>query len=607
MRLSNLQDSLIPLKQNAHGMNKLKRPGILLTLAAGIPIFYLLQSRYAFHLYFLEQHQLFLSGKEYARELLSQPGGFITYASEFIIRFFIQDYIGSLSITILLILTGISLHRLQRSEPESRSPVFLFEGLILLFLLINILDTAFYLKGITGYLLCVLTLLMYNRITFPGWWKRTLYGLLLALILFWLAAPFQSLFLITAGCIELRKQGFNKGKSLFFWILFAGSAYLTYQLWGNSTYRTYIALDGTCSFRIIPGWTKYAAWVLLPASVLLSPLLEKPACRVKKRYLLIITQALLLSGTAVYLLPNYDDNWSLPFKRLNHYATQERWDDILSYCRQYPTGEYTCLNYQNLALAKKGILADSLLAYPQEGAYGLVAPWDRIDQTAFILQEIYYFYGSIAFAQRYAFEGNVSSNTTGFPQTMKMLVRTNILKEEYAVATKYIRYLQQTPFYKEWAGKQYRYITGEESMEDDPEYSSKQTRLQAGNYLMKQNDLFTIAKADKGNTALRDFILCYHLLNKDLERFLGWIYFYYEEAEKKEMPAIYYEGIMACAPHMPEAVELFQIPDTLKKEFERYADIYNATQNPAEREEWLSVYFETSFWFYYHFKEIDNV
>lgn len=584
------------------GMNKLKRFNILLTLTGGVILFLLLQFRYAFHLHFLEQHQLFLTGKEYARELLSRPGGFITYASQFIIQFFILDYAGSIFITILLLLTGITLRHLLRNEPGNCSPVFLFESFILFFLLLNILDTAFHLKGITGYLLCLLALLMYDRLQNQIWQKRILYGMLLVLSLFWLAAPFQTLFLVTASCTELRKQGFNKGRSLLWIVVALCSGYLTWRLLGNGTYRIYIALDGVCSLRIIPGWTKYAPWLLLPVSVLLTPLLYTYSGKLKKHYLPTVIQILILIPSFIYLLPRFDDNWSLPFKRLNHYATQERWDDILTYCQTHPIEDYSCVNYQNLALAKQGILADSLLAYPQMGGDGLFTPFDRTVYTAFILQEINYHYGSIASAQRYAFEGNVSSETMAFPQTIKMLIRTNILQEEYKVAAKYIHYLRQTLFYRKWAGKQYRYISGTGSPEEDPEYTRKQKYLRGANYLLSQNDLLTLAKQDTSNEELRDFALCYHLLNKDLEKFLSRMNSYAGEIKDKVLPLVYYEALMACVPNNPEVLQRYAIPEQVKNDFEKYASIYSGTTNEKERKEWLSLYYTNSYWFYFHYK-----
>lgn len=576
---------------------------LLFILLGGVCIAGLLQYRYVFHVFFLEQFQLFLSGKEYAREILSQPGGLTEYLSEYCIQFFNINYVGTICTTIFLLLIGLTLHLLLITNRKEEYFVFVSESAILFFLFMNFLDIGFYYRGIMGYLFCVAALLIYRQMqTFP-FPKRLFFGFLLVLFLFWIAAPFQTLFLIAASCIELRENGLNKGKSLLPLLVAGISGYLVYTFLGNGVYRMYVDLDGICFLLIIPGWTKYAAWVLLPIAILLTPLLERLVKSIKNTHLTISLQALIIIAALIFLLPRYDDNWSLPFKRLNQYATQERWDDILDYCKKHTLEDYSCLNYQNLALAKKGLLADSLLAYQQKGVYGLFSPWDRTVYAALTLQQVCYHYGDIASAQRYAFEGNVSSVTMGFPETMKILVRTNMLQGEYRVAAKYIHYLRQTFSYKEWTDKQCHYLSYPETIETDPAYKGKRKYLQKEDHLILQNDLYMLAELDKEDNQLRDFVLCSYLLSKDLKGFLKKFDSYYKETDPEKIPTIYYEAIMACVPNSPDVLSHYQIPENIKDNFEMYASIYSRAQNPEERKKRLSLYHATSYWFYFHFGE----
>lgn len=587
------------------GMQSIKFK-ILFTLLAGITVFCLLQFRYEPHLFFLEQYQLFLSGKEYAGELLSRPGGLMEYLSEYCIQFFGIKYVGSICITVLLLLIATVLHLLFRKDKQKEYYLFIGEGSIIFFLLINILDIAFYLRGIVGFLFCAIALLVYKRSITQSFNRRLLTGISLALILFWIAAPFQTLFLITASCMELRQYGLNKGKSFVLLALVLVSGYLAFSIGGNAPYRSYIALDGICYFQIIPGWTKYAAWVLLPVAVLLTPFLEWLAKRIKKNSVYVAVQGVLFVAAIIFVLPKYDDHWSLNFKQLNHYAVQNDWDNILAYCKKHKLTDYGSLNYQNLALAEKGILADSLLVYQQRGKTGLFAPWDRTAQTAFALQKICYDYGEIAFAQKFAFEGNVISVTKGYPETMKTLIRTNLLQKEYRVAAKYINYMRQTFAYKEWADKQYGYILNPEAMENDPEYKDKLSYFQKEGGFLVSDELFVQARQNKGDRRLSDFVLCSFLLDKDLPGFLMWFDHYYANIESGEIPRVYYEAVMACAPNNPGVETYYKVPEDIKEHFEIYASVYSNIQNPKERKEWLTHQYATSYWFYYHYAGIDH-
>lgn len=577
---------------------------LFIAIGGGI-IASLLQYQYVFHLFFLEQLQLFLSGKEYARELLSLPGGFTAYLSEYCVQFFSINYVGSSCVTIFLLLIGLTLHLLLRNDRKGESFIFIFESGILLLLLINVLDISFYFKGMVGYLFCVAVLLVYRGIQIHPFFTRFFYNFLLALFLFWIAAPFQTLFLITASCIELREYGLNKGKSLLPLLMAGISGYLVHAFWGSGVYRMYVDLDGVCSLRIIPGWTKYAAWMLLPTAVLFTPLLERLVKLIKKNHITVAVQCFLILAVLVFLLPRYDDNRSLTFKQLHLYASQEKWDDILDYCKKHPLNDdHVCLNYQNLALVEKGILADSLLAYTQKGKYGLFAPWDRTVYTAFAIQKVCYSYGDIAFAQKFAFEGNVNSVTKGFPETMKMLVRTNILQKEYQVAAKYINYLRQTLSYKEWADKQFRYLADTTAMGEDPEYKEKLKFLEKENHFAFSNELCILAGLDKNDRKLRDFVLCSFLLDKDLKGFLNWFDFYFKDTDLQDIPTIYYQAIMACAPSVPEVLVHYLVPEDIKEEFKMYSLVYSSGRNPEERKKWLSSKYENSYWYYFHYTEV---
>ncbi len=571
-----------------------------LGLAGVLLCWTLLVFRYSYHLFFLEQHQLFIFEKEYALILLSTPGGTMEYLTQFCIQFFKFNFIGSFLISFLLLLIGVLLHILFKNKKEQNS-IVCFEFLIPFFLFINLLDINYYIRGIFGFLLCVTALLIYKRLIKSSFLQRLIFAVILAIILFWIAAPFQSLFLVALFCMELINKGFNKGKTLLFLFIALVFGYLVYEFGGDNLFRQYILPDGVFSSQISPDWTAYASWVLLIIAILSTPLLNKLVLKIRSNAFMFTLQIIIIITAILLILPKHEDKKSMDFKRLHYYAINNNWDDLLKFCKEHPQETPITLNYQNLALAEKGILADSLFAYTQNGSYGLFAPWDRSIYTAFVSQRVSYFYGDIAFAQRLAFEGNVSSTTKGFPETMKTLIRTNILQQEFQVAAKYINYLQLTFFYKDWADKQFSYLSNIESKDDDPEYIGKRMSLKNESHLLAQNSLLALAMLNPENTKLRDFALCSYLLNKDLEGYLQCFNSYFENTQIKQLSNTYYEGLILCSLIDSSIVDKYQIPEQIKEEFERYISIYQGFTNTDEQKEWLSIYFTHTFWFYYHF------
>ena len=89
-----------------------------------------------------------------------------------------------------------------------------------------------------------------------------------------------------------------------------------------------------------------------------------------------------------------------------------------------------------------------------------------------MLSDICYQMGDLSSAQKFAFEGYVSS-VDGNPRLLQRLVQTNILTGAYAVAEKYIRILEQTLFYKEWAAEWRKYLYRDDLVEEEPSLGGK--------------------------------------------------------------------------------------------------------------------------------------
>lgn len=564
---------------------------ILLYSLIFLGMYILLQWRYAYHLFFLEQNQLFLFGRDYLLELFQQPGGATQYIAEFVIQFFVYPYTGALCTSLLITGIVVLISYLLKKTNRLSQPVFLFEVSIAFFLLLNTLDSFFHYKGLVGYLLCLLSLIAYIKM--KSFIPRLLLGCLLVFFLFFIASPFYVVFAVMAGCIELKENGISKGKSLLL-PLITGVVCLILFMTGQVPFpRISFLPDGVYNPGLTAGWIFYMPWGLLVAAILLNEQVNKKLSFFRKKYLVYLLQGVVLISLVCLLLPRYDNNKSLPLRQLNYFAIHEKWDDILTYCKGNNIQDKLCLNYQNLALNEQGILADSLLQYPQEGPNALFSKWDKTLETAFVLQDLCFRYGDFASARRYAFEGNVGASGKGYPQTLKMLVQTNLLYGEFKVAEKYIHFLQQTFAYKDWADEQCKYL-----------YRSL-PQPKGESHLVARNNMFELAGRDNSDKRLNGFVLCTYLLSKDLEGFIKVLPRFYSADNDSDYPVLYQEAIMAYSLTNPEVLDQYPVSDGVKEEFDRYMSVYRSARTPAEQKEWTALYHAHSYWFYYHQTNIE--
>ena len=58
----------------------------------------------------------------------------------------------------------------------------------------------------------------------------------------------------------------------------------------------------------------------------------------------------------------------------------------------------------NMALARKGILADEAFKYTQHGPRGLMVAWNKSTTISALLSDVYFTMGNVAAAQEMAFE-----------------------------------------------------------------------------------------------------------------------------------------------------------------------------------------------------------
>jgi len=418
---------------------------LLLLFILGCIIFFGINYRYWYH--FMEQYMMFQYTEGYFLNLLKQPGGFNEYLTEFLTQAFIWSYGGPVVIAILLgTISYLFFRFLQKCKSEVSMmlailPAFLF-WLYPVESIASILAICIAFLAITAY-----TSIRNNTI-------RYCVGFLLITILYFLATPAHLLVGILMAvyefCTEKESKKYIVIIAALAWslilplialrtiyILPMREAYLSKHLF-HPEYAIPV------SFWI--EWLSFPMLALLAYTIRNKQFIKKASWKGITYPLLL----LLLIGCSIYLLKNPIEQ----AYRYDYYARQGQWEKIIEHAQKNGIKDTDALIYLNLAASKAGRFNELLLQFPQIGEDGLI-PYDPKSRLGLIqASEVAWQLNLINSAQRFAFVGVLSAERCIQSRLMKRLIETYLVNEEYKAAEKYIKILESTWIYRDWAHSQ---------------------------------------------------------------------------------------------------------------------------------------------------------
>lgn len=172
--------------------------------------------------------------------------------------------------------------------------------------------------------------------------------------------------------------------------------------------------------------------------------------------------------------------------------------------------------YYNLVQAKRGTLPDNLLRFKHNelGTFTHVGPATPL-LTINDMNELYWLLGDMTYTERAAMMMNVFSKENRNVRAVKRLAECNIVSGDKEASEKYIRILEKTLLWKEWAKKLRK--DGATRFQDKIAFANKRDTLSLSDnshFIMMQ-----LLDSNPSNTVALDYILCSDLLLKDIENF----------------------------------------------------------------------------------------
>lgn len=518
--------------------------GILsLLFAVAVALFWAFPYRCA--LSYQEQYQLFLFTPSYFTERISVPGGLADYVGEFITQFYYVYAIGA----ILLALVFFCLQRLtwvlmRRSGVSQSWYLLSFIPAVALWALMGnenvLLSFAIALLGMEELMFHYIIVRDHSR----GWVAPAVYLLIAVPVGYWLFGPVVIGVALSATYNPYRpyetsqtlperavKSNSQTLLTPYGWALLS-VLYFVLIVWlcGHFLQYPYYKLFGGINYFRYPGIIPVMQWIVaalfaLPLVVFYLPRLEgKKAVRTEIAQLTIIVLATVpllhfSFDRATYELIDYD-----------YLVRTHQWQRIIEKAEKHQASSPMSVSCVNLAIAMQGQLCDRLFEFYQNGAEGLFPTFTRDMTSPLPTAEAFYQLGMVNDAERYAFEAQEAiPNYRKSGRLTRRIAQCEIINGNYAVAAKYLRMLEHSLFYRQWAKSQERFLYNSAAVKADPEYGRLgDIRIKRHDYLFSDQEmdqmlgLLLVDNKKYDNRMAYEYLIAYELLQRDLGRFMRY-------------------------------------------------------------------------------------
>ncbi|MEG0039160.1 MAG: DUF6057 family protein [Bacteroides sp.] len=513
-----------------------------LILLCGLACFGFFQLAYSYHLLYREQTSLFTYTLLQLLSYIEKPAVLSCLSGDFLLQFFHYNGAGAAIITSLLLLLGGTGYWVFRVWVKPW--IALVGGVIMI--------------GWEGARLCSLTYPLSSTVSLIG-------GLFLFLLFKQLRGKRA---LLCGGMIGV---------------------VLSYVLFG---YGAFVFLFFACLLVVAPMKQYLVAGLMLVAGIALT------AC-LSNTYLLTLPQAYQYPATEWWSKPDLMHERLLGMNIELHAAN---WEKVIQLAQPDMRMSLTSV-CSNLAHAMQGDLSGRLMNQYQPAGLGLFIPIDE-SSTYFSTQlanEVWFHLGDMTMAEHAAMLSMIFSPQHKGARMVQRLAEINLINGDEVAAKKYLKILSRTLAYKQWAKDR---MPGEQTSEVKQWLNWKRTFLPEKDTLRVSSldvakSLRLLLEANAENRMARDYLLCFHLLMKDLPAFTkDYQQFYHEKPSRLYAEALLIQLMKKQA--TGEEVKKTGMSPEVVIDFNEYNRLHNQFGGHPDA---LSGQFGKTYWFYYHYAQ----
>lgn len=512
-------------------ITRLWQPAVILLW--GVAAFGVFQSFHKYHFYYQEQTQLFLCSWRHALGYLSQPAWAACLAGDWLTQFYYYTYAGPAILTVCLLVLGDVLRRALQKAGARQWLAFVL--------------------AIAGMTL-VASMCFNERYRLPS-----VIALMGGAALFWLTP---------------RRLAGKEADPVA--TLLMGSA--SFWLFGNGL-LVYAALT------VLAALLKRSRWVAVGAVLLV--LVAVPALR--RHYVMDYATLYTYPGWGKPGMPSKAVDRELEAITEYGLGNKNRVAQMVETAERPTDG---MMFYYWLIKAEQGQLPDALLRWQWPGKslgtfYEIASATPTL--TTYSLNDLYWLVGDMTHTERAAMLANVFSPQNRNVKMTKRLAEVSLVTGARPAAEKYLRLLQQTWVYGDWAT---RLLQGDKAAlqpyADKARLTNQRDTIQVGQNM--HTVLMQLTDSQPDNVAALDYMLCSVLVLKDLQSFKRDYDRYCLDTHRPRPKRLYQEALCIClaATNAPQ------------EEWQRYIqDPSVLSRFAAYNQQRGSTAFSDTYWYYY--------
>lgn len=506
----------------------------LLSLLFGVAVVIFWAVPYVGGLCFQEQYQMFLFDSGYFLERIVLPGGLADYISEFLVQFYYMPVLGGAIIALLLMGIQTAVWGLMKQYGARHDfPGYLLSFLPSIALWCAMGDQNVLLSFVVALFGALVIGWIHNR--FHNRLVKVVFELVSTALVYWLLGPVVFLYavLMIGDTLKNAKQKGNVfsgiGYSAVILILTVAWILLTTQTLQYPLYRIFAGLN----YYRYPGAISPLPFVVMVWAVVIPflgmiPCHRKSLQKLQQSKVVIVLSYVLVIVASWFGIKTSFDEMTYELIDYDFLVRTEQWDKIIEKAEKKPATTPLGVSCVNLALSQKGMLADRLFEFYQNGGEGLFPTFTRDMISPVSTAEIFFRLGMVNDAERYMFEAQEAiPNYRKSARLTRRIIECDIINGNYKVAAKLLRRLQKTLFYSNWANQTMALLGNEKAINQHPIYGKlRKYREKKQDFLFSDREmdqmLGLLFLNDNHNRMAYEYLMCYELLQRDMEKFMQY-------------------------------------------------------------------------------------
>lgn len=506
----------------------------LLSLLFGVAVVIFWAVPFVGGLCFQEQYQMFLFDTGYFLERIVLPGGLADYISEFLVQFYYMPVLGGAIIALLLMGIQAAVWGLMKQYGARHDfPGYLLSFLPSIALWCAMGDQNVLLSFVVALFGALVIGWIHNR--FHNRLVKVVFELVSTALVYWFLGPVVFLYaaLMIGDTLKNAKQKDSIlsgiGYSVCILVLTIAWILLTTQTLQYPLYRIFAGLN----YYRYPGAISPLPFVVMVWAVVI-PFLGMIPCHRKSlqklqqsKVVIVLSYVLVIVASWFGIKASFDE---MTYELIDYdfLVRTEQWDKIIEKAEKKPATTPLSVSCVNLALSQKGMLADRLFEFYQNGGEGLFPTFTRDMISPVSTAEIFFRLGMVNDAERYMFEAQEAiPNYRKSARLTRRIIECEIINGNYKVAAKLLRRLQKTLYYRNWANQTMALLGNEKAINRHPVYGKlRKYREKKQDFLFSDREmdqmLGLLFLNDNHNRMAYEYLMCYELLQRNMEKFMQY-------------------------------------------------------------------------------------